>query len=283
MIISIIRFIRERFPLFITIPLASIIFFAPLTSIPGIQSITTGVVSIFMIMLMARLFDDLSDFEIDSLTHPERNLVTGKTKILHVKQFLWFGSVLLLAINAVQISSFLCIIGIQGFYLIYFHTKRRLPLYIQPFLINLLFGFIVVYSMLLSYQFSVSGIVLGLFIWISTIAHDFSHSITAKSDLSEKHQSSIPRINPEKSAIVSLLFFVIAFLLGFVYWIYYGKYLSFITILILNFGYIVFLEYHLIKTPDKKHAHPFYIGGFVFFIAPITGLIVEKIIRIIFK
>ena len=86
MITNLGQFIRERFTLKVSVALSCILFIAPL-SLTNFKyvDIWHGFFSTFSFLLILRIFDDISDRQVDRITHPERGLVSGRINVKKLK------------------------------------------------------------------------------------------------------------------------------------------------------------------------------------------------------
>jgi len=174
----------------------------------------------------------------------------------------------------------LAIIVIIFYYSFFFRFEHKLPLLFIPFLSNVAFGYIPLYiSYTVENHISLAQILLALFLWISVIAHDYAHSVHADSLDTQGIQTYSKQLGARTSAIVSLIGYLIACILGTIFWLIAKQPPLFFTMLMLSALYILYLEIQLIKKPSSEQAIKFYISGFLFFLLPCLGLIIDQILR----
>ncbi len=259
-------FITERFNLKATLPLFTILWAASLSlsyweMVPAIVLY----ISIFIGFFCLRAADDINSIEVDRITHPERGLVSGDINSAKLTQAIWFMIALIMLVNYFW-GDVLAIIVIVFYYILFFRFKHKLPLFLKPFLSSLAFGYIAIYtSYVVDSYISSAHVLLGLFIWVSVISHEYAHSIDADN-------------KAQIFAIISLIGYLLACILGSIFWLIAKQPLLFIILLMLSTLYILYLEIQLIKKPSSEQAVKFYINGFLFFLLPCLGLIIDQIL-----
>jgi hypothetical protein len=64
--------------------------------------------------------------------------------------------------------------------------------------------------------------------------------------------------------------------IGTLFWMVSGRPLLFISFLAVLFIYILVLSIRLLRLPVKARAEQFYLAGFVFFLLPLVGLLIDN-------
>jgi hypothetical protein len=166
-------------------------------------------------------------------------------------------------------------------YAFVFYYKDAMPNLMRIPLINIIFLFLPVYvGVTGSSPAWIPLILLGFFIWLSTIAHDISHSIQESTEGSDHASHSLTTVNPRLAALVSTLIFLSAAGVGFLFWWYIGRPLIFIILLCSTLGQIFYLSVKLIQNPALSTARPFYVHGFTFFLVPLSGMTVTHLLKL---
>jgi len=259
-------FITERFNFKATLPLFTILWAASL-SLTHWQIVSAIVlyISIFIGFFCLRATDDIQSIKVDRITHPERGLVSGRINSAQLTQAIWLMITLIIFVNYFW-GNVLAIIFIVFYYILFFSFKNKLPVLLKPFLSSFAFGYIVIYtSYVVNSYISSAQVLLGLFIWVSVIAHEYAHSVDADN-------------RAQFFALISLIGYLLACILGSIFWLIANQPPLFIIILMLSTLYILFLEIQLIKKPSSEQAVKFYINGFLFFLLPCLGLIIDQIL-----
>jgi len=280
MFLNILHFINERFSLKATLPLAGILWAAPLSLTHWqISDAIVGYITVFLGLLCLRASDDIFSIQVDRLTHPERGLVSGEIDAIQLQRSVWGMLVFILIINTIW-GSLPVLLGLTIYYWLFFHFKHKLPLLIRPFFSNLAFGAIAVYaSYLVTNSLSYAHLIFVLFTWLSVVAHEYAHSIDENDVDTPGLLTYSQQLGARGAALLSLGVYLTASLLGFIFWFIAGRLLLFLIILILTTIHIMFLELKLIQKPTSNNAKPFYIYGFTFFLLPSLGLIILKMFR----
>ena len=276
------NFIRERYPLQISLPLSLILSVAPLWD-TQLSGITTGKIwfSIFSILLILRIADDLSDIQLDRILHPERGLPSGKINLPHLKKAAAVLGGGLIIINRGWLVSSLIFLGI-GWYFLYFKNKAKIPIRYQYLLTNLIFFLIPFYDRLAgSADIDYSTLWLGLFIGFSVVAHDIAHSIDDPVESKLPILAATARPSPIVSSILAAGGYLLAGVSGIVFFISADHPVIFLLVFILTSIQIGALLLKLIRQPVSMIAHSFYVTGFIYFLLPLTGLILDGIKNLI--
>ena len=269
----------ERFNFKATLPIFSILWAAPL-SLTHWEIVPAIVLylSIFIGFFCLRAVDDINSIEVDRISHPERGLVSGRIDSAKLTQAVWLMIAFIVLINYF-LGNVLAIIVIVLYYSLFFRFENKLPLLLKPFLSNIAFGYIAIYSSyVVEGYISSAQVLLALFLWVSVIAHDYAHSLHADNIDTQGIQTYSKRLGARTSAIVSLIGYLVACILGAIFWLIANQPALFLIMLVLSTLYILYLEIQLIKKPSSERAVKFYINGFLFFLLPCLGLIIDHIL-----
>jgi 4-hydroxybenzoate polyprenyltransferase len=271
------QFILERFPLKITVPLSAILFAAPFSVASfDIPKVLFGVINVFGFLLLLRMQDDLDDIEVDSILHPERGLVKGYINANKLRAMVAIGAGALLAVNSGG-PWFLLVLAMTLVYGVFYSIKPWIPLPLSPLLTNAVFFFIPVYAGVVAEGIPTwTHVLLGLFVWSSVVAHDFAHSVHGLDEAPDSVRTFSTVLGNRGSAFIALGAFVLAGLLGMLFSASNDKPLWFSVFLMLTFLQILWMGIRLARFPTVRNARPFYIFGFVFFLLPLLGLIVDN-------
>lgn len=273
------RFIAERFPLKATFPLTAILAFGPMSSAPF--TITYGIIiftTLFLTLLAVRMADDLASIDTDRITHPERGLPSGRINAAGLTLSMVTIATMVVVLNLFR-GHFSVTLFLVGYYCLYFFAIGKTPVLIKPFLSNVVFCWMPIYiADTLLGRFSFEYLILGLFAYISAIAHEYAHSVHAEDEGAAKLKTYSSLLGSRRSAILSGLMYAAAGTMGFVYWSVAGRPILFILILIVTSVQILYLEIRLIREPATHSARPFYLAGYGFFLFPYLGLILDNLI-----
>lgn len=273
------NFIKERFPIRVSLPLVVIICTAPLSHIKiSIVNIVLVNITIFLGLLCLRIVDDVMSIDVDRVMHPDRGLPSGKIRLSNLRSFMTVIVLIILIINYFW-GQFSGIAIMTIYYGLFFKFKYKIPLLIRPFFSNMIFFGIPGYVYYVeSSQISYVHMLLGLFIWLTVVAHEFAHSVHGDKENTQLGILTYSKIlGARGSALLSLLFFFMASIVGFIFWFNANKPKLFFIMLLITGFHIGYLEFNLIKEPVQKKANPFYIYGFTFFLLPCMGLIIDSL------
>jgi 4-hydroxybenzoate polyprenyltransferase len=280
MFIALWHFIQERYPLKISLGISLILSIAPLwnTHIAWINHLRIWFI-VFSILLILRIFDDISDIHLDRIIQPERGLSSEKINIRHLKGAVVGIGILVVILNTGWLPlSFLFIVAI--FYLLFFKNKEKISIRYRFFLTNLIFFLIPFYTRLAGTGvFDRSTIWLGLFIGFSAIAHDIAHSIQDPTEIEQTALDLSDGIRPKVSAISAAGGYLLAAGSGAVFFISANHPTIFLLLLIMTGVQISYLSLKLILHPVSANARLFYVYGFTFFLIPLTGLIFDEMMN----
>ncbi len=271
-------FLDERFPLKVGIPVALVLFGAP-ASLLGLDKLRLGVglISCFLALLSLRIVDDISDMVLDVVAHPERGLVSGKIPVKRLEAFVAVSLILILVLNSVFASFWLICFG-ASLYLAFYKQKKRVPLVLQPFLVNLVFLLIPIYSGLLKGESDLKNLLLmGLFVWTGAVAHDFAHSVHGLDEAVFKVETFSSVLGPKRSARWAIFLYGFSVIFGILFWILADAGSVFVVSLAIMSFIISFQCTRLYFNPKRFMARRLYVSGFLFFLIPLLSLTAKAV------
>lgn len=275
---DIMAFQRERFPLFITVPLALILFGAPATlGRLGPATWLGGVFATWLTLFCLRMADDLADLELDRRYQPQRGLAAGRIQPRSLALGLaWSWSGLLLLNLALGTGKAALLLSI--YYTAYFlWGKKHLPLWLRPAASNLIFGLLVLFGP------GVGGLAwrpllaLGVMCWLAAIAHEWAHNIRRREEPGAPGDY-VAHYGPRPAAMVAAALFTAAAASGLLAWFFLGQPLGFGLGLLFSILHLGYLTRRLLQAPERRRARPFYVAGFTFFLVPLLGLGLENLL-----
>ncbi len=276
---AILDFSKERSPLWVTLFISFVLTQSSVISLKHLPDFTTWIVSItfsFLLLFLLRLSDDICDIPIDSVTDPDRGLPSGRIPERPLRKFRWIAIAFALAIQFDHSKALIFSFMVFIYYLLFFKFKRSISPILQPALLNVCFLFITIHGTLLfTDTISLDSLMIGGFLWLGAIAHDYAHTVRDRTDLIKRPPSPIHRHSPKMLVILSSVCYFLSVLMGGYISFYLLPYWSFFITLLVTTCYILVLEINLWKKPNMSSARPFYVWGFVFFLAPILIASVE--------
>ena len=276
-------FIRERFPLKVTLPLSAILCAAPLSFTPcRAAHVAVGCVSVFLALLCLRIADDLSSLEADRLTHPDRGLPSGRINATSLGHALCVLVALLLAVNSSSLHRVVLLLATTAFYGLFNANRQRIGVLPRPLFSNIVFAGIPLYVCYLGRANpNLPHLLYGLFVWISAVAHEYAHNAHGPGEgvAGIKDYSAV--LGARGTAIAATFGFAAAAVTGSLFWATCGQPPVFAVMLTATFIHIMYLGAKSIRHPVAANAQPFYICGFTFFLIPSIGLIVDCMLRMV--
>ncbi len=282
------RFITERFPLKITLPLTAILCLASLN--PCSYSSTLLIISyasIFISLLILRAVDDICSIGIDKIKSPERGLVSGRIDSARLAKALKVLILLNIFINInfknIYFNKALFFTtAITLYYFLFYKSIKLIPVIIKPLFSNLVFICIPSYASLIALnKLSLSSCFLGLFIYTSVIAHEYSHNVLKKNTSSYGIINYTDLLGMRGTAALSFSCFIAAFVFALIFWFNINRPILFFITLTITMLQIIVMEIRLMIKPCAKNSKPFYIYGFAFFLLPLLSLIIETLLTAI--
>lgn len=275
---TLLYYMRERSPLWLILVLSFVLFFAGLPS-PPVDGWTAlqGWVSASLLLLLARISDDMADVPIDQMTSPTRLLCRADMGTLRHMRWWQLGLVgLLLILQLPSIYPLVFILSVMAIYGGFFAFKHRFPIIAQTVVVNGTLALFPVYGeLLLTGRIGGSGLLMGLFFWLGALAHEYSHSLLEVSGEDPTRLNPINRLNQRYLAIGSLILFTLSGLVGLIlHGLQYTRPV-FLLVLLGCMVIMVYLEIPLIRKPGRTTAKPFYWFGYAFFLLPALGHILS--------
>jgi len=277
MLNDVLIYAKERSPLAFTLVLSGVLFSSGFSSLDfPFLLFLQGWSTLFLLLFMIRLSDDICDIPIDTITHPQRVLCSGAVSLTNINRFRILAVVLMLALNIANPTALLLVLTSILALGIFFWLKPKLPTLVHVTLLNFSLVVYPVYcGLLLEGAITSFHLGMGLFIFLGALAHDLSHSLLDTRTTAPETLNPINRINQTFLAWLSLVLYLVsgAFGLSLIYnhWTGWG----FTGCLALTIGIMFYLEARLIHHPSAETAKPFYIFGFLFFLLPIVGHVVD--------
>lgn len=272
-------FVKERFPLPVTLPLTLMLFAGPATlSRPGLWEVIFGWASTFLALLCLRIADDLASLQSDQAAHPERSLPAGRIQTASLKAFLaaGLGALVLGHLNS---PAFPLVAGALAFYLLFFKgLNERLPLPLRPLFSNVIFAVIPCYAGWVSGNFRPAQLFLAGFVWLAAVAHEWAHNVHGPGEAGLGPAGYVEALGARPSAAVALALFAGAAVFAGLAWLGMGRPRMFGVLLVITTAHLGILGTRLIREPVYKQAKPFYVAGFTFFLLPLAGLVLDGLL-----
>ncbi len=267
-------FLAERCPLTVVLPLGAILYGAPaLLAEHAGPDMLKGGVSTLCALVMLRAVDDLSDLDHDRRCHPGRGLVSGRIDPTGLKTAAVLLGMLVTGLNFVPPGSIY--VGILlGTYLVFYGLKARLRAAWQPLWVNLIFAAVPFYAA----GWSASALLLALFVWLAVAGHDYCHSVHARTEGCGVRETPSSCWGPRGAALAGVGAYLLSAAAGAGFWIAAGRPHLFSLALAASVVSLVVLGGALIIKPCRIRAQAFYVPGFLFFVLPLAGFIIDKLI-----
>lgn len=270
-------FLKERFPPAVTLPLTFVLFAGPasLTFMSWPQALA-GWLTVFLGLFCLRMADDLSDLETDRVAHPERVLASGKISEKSLKAFIGLASGVIFLLNF-RGPELALVAAAALFYGLYFMgVKKRLPIIWRAFWSNAVFALVPLYVLRLGGGLRGGHWWLAAFVWLGAVAHEWAHNVRGPGEALPGPPGYSELLGPRLSATVALGLFLLAAGCGFMSWWGLGRPPAFGLLLLGTFLKVGHLGGKLLREPSASRARPFYVFGFVFFLLPLAGLVVDR-------
>jgi len=253
----------------------------------GIQSYNYEIIKIILFTTLAiysgffasLIWNDISDFDIDAIAHPDRPIPSGRIdKKRFFKIALIFSAFTF--IFAIFISIWcLIIVGINALFVAihnkYLKRKIKLPAYSEIFgpfqwIVVVIFGFFAIWtaapiSSELSISLPIFGsiftnnkaigqlIVLIIFTYFADTSHDIAEGIhDAEADLMHGVKTYATTFGKEKAARISLIMFIISGIFGIVMFLQSILSLVFLIIFLMFFLYTLIYPIKLLKSNKQE-------------------------------
>ncbi|MET1077841.1 MAG: UbiA family prenyltransferase [Pseudomonas sp.] len=273
MVHAVLLYARERSPLLLTALLSLLLFAAGLHDF-AVEPLLffRGWLSMCLLLFLLRVSDDICDIPLDRLAHPERALCSGRAPLNRINAFRALAVLCLLGLQIGHPAALLLVTLTLVFFSLFFRFKPDLHPLLHTALLDGALGLFPLYAGLLLYgEIGTAQLLMGAFIWLGALAHDYAHSVPDRRDSAVQRLNAITRVEPALLACLSLLLFVLSAGVGLRLACSNGLPWGFLGGLLLMTPLILRLEYRLLRRPCAETAKPFYITGFLFFLVPILG------------
>ncbi len=215
------------------------------------------ILSLYSGFFAALIWNDITDFDIDKLSHPDRPIPSGR---ISSKKFfaiaLFFSTTTFIFAYLVNIWCFL-LVGFTALFVAfhdkYFKKMVKIPAYSEIFtplqwIIVPIFGFIAMNNTNYVVLF-----ILVLFTYFADNAHDLADGIhDYTGDLKNGVKTYATSFGKKNAARISFFMFFLSGILGFL--LYYSSFLTLIFLIpfVLIWFYAMFYSYKLLKTKEEN-------------------------------
>ena len=268
------RFVGERFPPWVTVPMAALLYAAPASlGRPGRLEAAEGALATFLGLLCLRIADDLEDLEADRRVHPRRGLPSGwidPARLREASLALGAALVVLESSSGWRLAFFL---GACAFYRAWYAVWRgRVHAVARPFFSNLVFPGAVLHGAgPVAWR---AAVLLALFAWLAAVAHEFAHNVR-----SEEEPSGDPgyarALGAAGTAVLAVALFAAAALAAVLLWLELGQPSSLGMALAGAVGGLAFFLVRLLREPGPQQSRALYRAGILFGLAPAVGLLLR--------
>jgi 4-hydroxybenzoate polyprenyltransferase len=267
-------FVRERFPLWATVPIAGLLHGAPASlGRTSPAEVAEGTLATFVGLLCLRIADDLADLDRDRALHPRRGLCSGRidpARLLHANLALGAALVVLESTSGWRLGIFL---GGCAFYRAWLSRWRaQVHPVVRPFLSNLVFPLAVLHG---------AGpgawrpaLLLGLFAWLTAVAHEFAHNVRTPEEDGPLGPGYARALGARGTAILGAVLFAAAALVAVLLWGVLGRPPVFGGALVAASAGMAFFLARLLRDRGSVSARSLYRAGIVFALVPALGLLV---------
>ncbi len=275
---DLLRYISERYPLLVTIPLAVIIGWgASPNAHMNLSMYLIQMISIWLAFFALRALDDLHSIDEDRIKSPHRGLVTGVVSVISVQRAFFCSLTLLFIMNIGQILALAFITIVIIYYGTWYRMHFRIPYRFRPFGSNVIFACIPFYLVLSQHQdVTMAAPACAGFFYFSAIAHEYAHNIGV--DKPAPLPSYEREMGARHTALTACLLFLLAFLCGIGLSVSWNYGTGLFVVLILHF---ILNQYYLIKwvmRPTFSIARRFYVLGYTFFLVPLCIRCIESLL-----
>ncbi|TVX89676.1 hypothetical protein [Paenibacillus agilis] len=286
------RFIQERYPLFITIPLCVII---TLGLIPTHDTgkyhnhllvSSLAVLTTWLGLLSLRAADDLHSIQADRDKSPHRGLVTGYIQASALRRICILILVLLIFLHVQNWIGVVILCFLTVYYWLWFKLSPHFPILLRPFGSNFIFAIIPFYiGALHKTPWQMESLYFAGFLYFAVIAHEYAHNVQPdRKDEHELETTSTPLrytqiIGARGTAILAGWLFASSFICGTIM-ASIMKESAFLITLIIHMLVNTYLIGMLIYQPTSKLSRKFYVLGYTFFIIPLAVRIIVRTINV---
>jgi len=276
-LVSLRRFVEERFPLRVTVPMAVLVHAAPasLARRPPPLDLAQGTLAMLLGLLCLRIADDLADLERDRRIHPERGLPSGEIDPRRLRDA---GLVLggaLLSIEASAPWRLVLVAGACAFYRGWYGGWRdRVHAVARPFLSNLVFPCAVLHAA--GPSACREAVPLAVYAWLVAVAHEIAHNVRSVEDDAASGPGYASALGTRGTAVLGVALFAVAALAGVRLWQGLGCPCGFgLALAVSAVGLGPFLA-RLLREPGPGSSRAIYRASIVFGLMPPLGLLLPR-------
>jgi len=269
------RFVGERFPPWVTVPTAALLYAAPASlGRPGRLETAEGALATFLGLLCLRIADDLEDLEADRRVHPRRGLPSGwiePARLRDASLALGAALVVLESSSGWRLAFFLCACA---FYRAWYAVWRaRVHAVARPFFSNLVFPCAVLHGAgPVAWR---AAVLLALFAWLAAVAHEFAHNVRSVEEEPSGGAGYARALGAGGIAVLSVALFAAAALAAVLLWLKLGQPCSFGVALAGAIGGLGLFLVRMLREPGPRHSRALYRAGILFGLAPAVGLLLR--------
>ena len=269
-------FVRERFYLRATVPLAGLLYAAPASlGRPPAPEVVEGALATFLGLLCLRIADDLADLDRDRALHPERGLSSGRidpARLLDANLALGAALLILESTSGWRAGFFL---GGCAFYSAWLSRWRaHVHPVARPFLSNLVFPLAVLHGA--GRDAWRPALLLGLYAWMAAVAHELAHNVRSPEEEGPLGPGYARTLGATGTALLASALYATAALAVAVLWLVLGRPVAFGGALVgAAAGLSLFLA-RLLRDRGPASARSIYRAGIVFALVPALGLLLGR-------
>jgi 4-hydroxybenzoate polyprenyltransferase len=271
---SVARFVAERFPLRISLPLAVALVAAPLPRSSWASLPSLGAVG-WLLLFAARASDDVSDLARDALRRPGRGLPSGRVsaRALQLATALaWLLALLGSCLLSLRAGGLVLLAIVTA--LLDARARERLPPLVHPVLLNAAFAVLVLLGPSVLGAGLGQAALLSLFVWTAAVGHDVAHGL---------EDVALPgtlrdRLSPRVRAMLGTGFFLASLFLALAYAVYSRDPLFSLATLA-GASWTGWLLAALLREPSERNARALRVPGFLYFVLPLVGCSVWAMLR----
>ncbi len=259
--------VRERFPLDVSVPLAVVLCGACLP--PGAWGRLPWLVACgWLLLLAARAWDDLADVARDRVRRPERVLPSGRLPARLLRRVaLAAGALGLAGAFALSFRSGAWAAACVAAGLAWHALRPRLPPLLGPPMVNLVFPALVLLGPIGLGVATVGGILVAIFAWTGAVAHDLGHGIEEEAGMPAPLRDPL---SPRTRARWGVGFFVASLVAAAASEI--ARPDPLFAAIAAPAGLVLASRFaSLLRNPSEWNGRRLRVAGFVYFVAPLVG------------
>ena len=269
------RFVGERFPPWVSVPTAALLYAAPASlGSPGRLEAAEGALATFLGLLCLRIADDLEDLEVDRRVHPRRGLPSGRIDPARLRDAGLALGGLLVALESPSGWRLAFFIGACAFYRAWYAVWRmRVHAVARPFFSNLVFPCAVLHGAgPVAWR---AVVLLALFAWLAAVAHEFAHNVRSMEEEPSWGPGYARALGAAGTAILSVALFTAAALAAVLLWLQLGRPCPLGMALAGAIGGLGFFLVRLLREPGPRRSRDLYQAGILFGLAPAVGMLLR--------